>query len=395
MLIIFYSHPASFGQTTDELLKSKERNLEEQQEKVSEILDEIEDLKLQRLREQLDKYIPKDPEEYEIIKHSAMVLSYNEQHEQANWVMHIIPKDVIVGIVTRTNDFRPDPKVSTGSSNVEDYWNSGYDRGHLAASADFRWSKKALSESYYYSNMSPQDPGLNRNAWSDLEAQIREWVVDYGDLLVITGPILNDTLHKVPQGSHRVSIPEAYFKIVVDMNSEKTRAIAFLFPNKNVAYRPFQYVVSIDSIEALTGINFFPKIENSEEFESQSDLSLWKLSSTKISEAPQVIYDLEHVPTRQAVYFIGKECNVCGKVIATRFNKNTKSQITYINFDEPYPNTPFTAVLFGKDRINFTYEPEVYLKDKMICVKGIVQTYKGKPQIVVTKENQFSIYKEK
>ncbi|MCO5248183.1 MAG: DNA/RNA non-specific endonuclease [Chitinophagales bacterium] len=385
----------AWSQTTDELLKNKQESLEVQQEKVSEILDEIEDLKLQRLREVLEKYIPQDPQKYEIVTHSAMILSYNEKHEQANWVMHIIPKDVIVGTVTRTNDFRQDSSVSTGTANVDDYWESGYDRGHLAASADFRWSKKALSESYYYSNMSPQVPGLNRNAWSDLEAQVREWVVDYGDLIVITGPVLNDTLPKIPQGSHRVSIPTAFFKIIVDMNQVTPRAIAFLFPNKNVSYQPNKYVVTIDSIENLTGINFFPNLPDAETFESQSDLSKWKLSNTKLNQAPQVVYDLDHVPTRQAIYFLGKECNVCGKVIATRFNKSTKTQITYINFDEPYPNTPFTAVIFGKDRINFTYEPEVYLKDKMICVYGMVQTYKGKPQIIVNDEKQFSIYKTK
>lgn len=381
------------GQVTDDLIRSQQDKLNEQQGQVQNIIDEIEDLKLQKIREALQKYIPQDPQKHEIVTHSAMMLSYNEEHEQPNWVMHIVPKDVITGTITRTNDFRIDSSISTGSADVVDYWDSGYDRGHMAPSADFRWSKKALSESYYYSNMSPQNPELNRNSWNSLEIQIREWVVEHGELVVLTGPVLKSGLPKTQQGSYRLSIPEAYFKIVVDMKSETPKAIAFLFPNRNVSYSLPKYAVTIDSIEAVTGINFFPNVANAENFESTFDLKDWKVSSTKISEAPDFKYDLNHIPTRQANYFIGTECNVCGKVVGTRYNKNTETGLTYINFDELYPNTPFTAVVFGKDRINFTYEPELYLKDKMICVRGKVQLFKGKPQIVATSEEQFSIYK--
>lgn len=381
------------GQNTDDLIKTQQEKLSEQQNQVESILEDIENLKLQKIQETLKKYIPKESGNHEIIYHSAFVLNYNEEHEQADWVMHIIPKDVITGTVTRTNDFRIDPSVSTGTADVSDYWNSGYDRGHLAPSADFRWSKKALSESYYYSNMSPQKPELNRNSWNNLEIQVREWVVDHGDLLVITGPVLKENLPKIQQGSFRVSIPEAFYKIIVDMNQPQPKAIAFLMPNQSFKDNISNYVVTIDSIESVTNIDFFPNLANAEEFESSSDWKYWKYSSTKISEAPDFKYDLNHIPTKQANYFIGTECNVCGKVVATRYNKGSETGITYINFDELYPNSPFTAIVFGKDRINFTYEPEIYLKNKLICVKGKVELHKGKPQIIVNNEKQFSIYK--
>lgn len=240
--------------------------------------------------------------------------------------------------------------------------------------------------------MSPQHPELNRNTWNNLEIQIREWVVDHGELIVLTGPVLKNGLKKTQQGSHKLSIPEAYFKIVVDMNPDEPKAIAFLIPNKNVPNNLFQYVVTIDSIEALTGIDFFPSLSNADTFESHTDLQFWKTTKTKVSEAPNFKYDINHIPVKQVNYFVGSECNVCGKVVATRYNKNTATAITYINFDEPYPNTPFSAVIFGKDRINFTYEPEIYLNGKMICVRGKVQMYNGKPQIIATSEKQFSLY---
>ena len=117
-----------------------------------------------------------------------MSLVYSEEHEQAKWVAHIISPDIITGNVSRTNDFRPDPHVSTGSTVEEDYFlkylqpdssykydGYGFDRGHLAPSADFRWSTTALSESYFYSNMSPQRPEFNRGTWAELEG-LHSWV---------------------------------------------------------------------------------------------------------------------------------------------------------------------------------------------------------------------------
>jgi endonuclease G len=350
-------------------------------------------LKLQKIIQTLKKHLPAPLMNEEIVEHSAMILSYNEEHEQANWVMHMVTKDILYGTTGRTNDFRPDPKVSTGTADSVDYWNSGYDRGHLAPSADFRWSRDALSESYYYSNMSPQVPEMNRGAWAKLENQVREWAVDNDEVIVFTGPVLKPELPKVQQGSFRLSIPEAYYKIVVDLNdSIPHKAIAFLFPNKDVTYDIQRYVVTIDSVEKVTGINFFPSLPDAEILESRSELKEWSISNPAISKAPFIRYDADHIPAPQALYFINKECNVCGKVVGTRYNKNTETGITYLNFDKPYPDSPFTVVIFGKDRINFSYEPEVYLKNKVICVRGKVQLYKGKPQIVADRQAQVSLY---
>jgi len=384
---------ALFAQEVDELIRNKKAQLEEQRVQVDSILLELERLKLQRIVSELKQHLPAPLPQEEIVEHSAMILSYNEEHEQANWVLHMITKDVLYGTTGRTNDFRPDPKLSTGSATVEDYWDSGYDRGHLAPSADFRWSREALSESYFYSNMSPQVPAMNRGAWAQLENQVREWAIDAEELIVVTGPILKPNLPKVPQGSYRVSIPEAYYKIVLDINDEKSKAIAFVMPNKDVPYDLKLYAASIDSVERLTGIRFFPDLQD-QTIKSKVDLSLWPVSVSKVSESPYIKYDKNHVPAPQALYFIGQECNVCGKVVGTRYNKQTSTGITYLNFDIPFPNSPFTAVIFGKDRINFSYEPELYLKDKIICISGKVQMYKGKPQIIASNEAQISLYKD-
>ena len=126
----------------------------------------------------------------QIVYRSGYSLSYNEDHEQANWVAYTLTAVHARGTVKRINDFRVDPEIKTGSASLSDYKGSGYDRGHLAAAADMKWSKKVLSESFYMSNMSPQNPSFNRGIWKRLENQMRQWALDEQKLHIVTGGVL-------------------------------------------------------------------------------------------------------------------------------------------------------------------------------------------------------------
>ena len=105
---------------------------------------------------------PKPISGEQIINHFGYSLSYNEDHEQANWVFFELTDYEVSGIEKRKNQFRSDPKVKTKSASLSDYRGSGYDRGHLAPAADMKWSVTTMSESFYMSNMSPQRPSFNR-----------------------------------------------------------------------------------------------------------------------------------------------------------------------------------------------------------------------------------------
>jgi len=335
----------------------------------------------------------------QIVKHSAFVSSYNLSHRVPNYVVHVITKDILYGNITRTNDFRPDPLIKQNMSDSVDYWNSGYDRGHMAASADFKWNKKALSESYFYSNIIPQNSSLNQNAWNRLEMQVREWAIDNSELIVVTGPILKDNLPKLQQGSFKVSIPEFIYKIVLDYFPPTYKAIAFLYPNKNVPYEPEKHIVSIDSIETLTGIDFFPKLADSLEniLEAENDILLFDSNFFKHQKASQFTpqdFGKGKLNSLQAKDFVGKDACVCGKVVSTKFNENGKTNPTYINLDKKYPDQVFTLMIFGQDRQNFSYKPEEFLQGKTICIKGKITEYKGSPQIIANKEKQIEILKD-
>jgi endonuclease G len=335
----------------------------------------------------------------QVLKHAAFTVSYNPSHRLPNYVVHVIPKNILYGAQSRSNDFRPDPLLKKNSSDSLDYWNSGYDRGHMAASADFRWSRKALSESFYYSNIIPQNSSLNQGVWSKLETLVREWAIDNTELIVITGPVLNDSLPKIQQGSFKVSVPQYIYKIVLDYYPPQYKAIAFLYPNKSVPYELQKHIVSIDSIEKLTGIDFFPKLPDSVEdiVEAENNLADWDKNFEARETAEKFIpknFGNGKINTTGAIKFIGKDACVCGRVVSTKYKENGSTNPTYINLDKKFPEQIFTLMIYGGDRKNFSYKPEEFLQGKMICIKGKISEYRGTPQIIAGKEKQVEVLKE-
>lgn len=215
-----------------------------------------------------------------VIYHAAYSLEYCEKHEQAYWVAYELTKAETEKKFERTDKFIVDPKVSTSTANAEDYAKSGYDRGHLAPAGDMGWSEKSMIESFYYSNMSPQLPGFNRGVWKRLEDLVRDWAVENESIYVVTGPILHKNLNTI--GANKVSVPEKYYKVVLDYKEPVIKAIAFVLPNESSQESLSKYVVSIDSLEKLTGIDFFPKLEDKVEnsLEKATCVSCWTWKSS-------------------------------------------------------------------------------------------------------------------
>ncbi|MDY0014843.1 MAG: DNA/RNA non-specific endonuclease [Bacteroidales bacterium] len=207
--------------------------------------------------------IPECKADDTIVTHTGFSLLYNENHEQAVWVAYELSKEKTVKIAPRTNKFIVDPKVKTGTATNNDYKNSGYDRGHLAPAADMGWSYPSMKESFYFSNMSPQVPGFNRGIWKNLEELVRTWAVENEKIYIVTGPILTDNLPTI--GQNNVSVPSSYYKVILDYTLPEIKAIAFVIPN-NASKLPLQsYVVTIDKLEKITGIDFFPLLPDEQE----------------------------------------------------------------------------------------------------------------------------------
>ncbi|QEN03652.1 DNA/RNA non-specific endonuclease [Thiospirochaeta perfilievii] len=203
-------------------------------------------------------------------------LQYNEEYEQADWVYYRLTKDMVYGDEKRRDSFKVDSDIETGSAALKDYKSSGFDRGHLVPAADMKISKKAMSESFYMSNMSPQRPGFNRGIWKKLESFVRFWAVENEELYIVTGPVFTEETY-LTIGENRVGIPEYFYKVILDYKGEEIKAIGFLLPNKKSSIPIMKYALSVNDIEDLTGIDFFYNLpDDIEEFiEKDIDINLW------------------------------------------------------------------------------------------------------------------------
>jgi endonuclease G, mitochondrial len=209
-----------------------------------------------------------------VIKHQYYTLSYVEKHELAEWTAHKLSYESAHGSTSRTDNFRMDSKVRTGSATTADYKNSGYDRGHLVPAGDMRLNRSAMSDSFFMSNMAPQTAAMNRGVWRKIESQVRDWTKRGESLYVITGPVLSRIQDSI--GENRVSVPSYFYKIVLDYQNKTPRMIAFLVPNHSSKKWVDDFIVSVDYVEEITGLDFFAALPNDLEDDLESQISPWK-----------------------------------------------------------------------------------------------------------------------
>lgn len=215
------------------------------------------------------------PLQEQIIRHSGYTVSYNKDLKIPNWVSYELTREETKGKEKRGNRFIADPLVTGPIATNADYTRSGYDKGHMAPAADMKWSPEAMKESFYFSNMCPQHPQLNRRGWKNLEEKIRNWAIADSAIIIICGPIIEKQPKTI--GKNKVAVPQRFFKVVLSPFAKPIRAIGFLFNNEQAVEPLSLYVVTVDSIESLTNMDFFAplpdEIEN--KIEANANYSLW------------------------------------------------------------------------------------------------------------------------
>ena len=227
------------------------------------------------LGKDLETPIPLVPRQEQIIRHSGYTVSYNKDLKIPNWVSYELTREETKGKEKRGNRFIADPLVTGPIATNADYTRSGYDKGHMAPAADMKWSPEAMKESFYFSNMCPQHPQLNRRGWKNLEEKIRNWAIADSAIIIICGPIIEKQPKTI--GKNKVVVPQRFFKVVLSPFAKPIRAIGFLFNNEQAVEPLSLYVVTVDSIESLTNMDFFAplpdEIEN--KIEANANYSLW------------------------------------------------------------------------------------------------------------------------
>lgn len=211
----------------------------------------------------------------QIVHHNYYSLSYNEKFEQAEWVAYKLTSEHLSNQNFKRPYFEKDPKVKTQSASYWNFKNSGYNKGHLCPAGDRKFSEAAFNETFLTSNITPQLYEFNGGIWNRLEQKIRFWAKKHQQLYIVTGGILTSNLKTI--GSEKVAVPKQFYKIILDYHQPEIKAVAFLIPHEASDKGLYNFVVSIDEIENLTGIDFFPELPDEIELklEKSSNYTNW------------------------------------------------------------------------------------------------------------------------
>ncbi len=214
-----------------------------------------------------------------IIEYSGYTVCYDEASRIPVWVAYELTQDEVDGTVSRSGKyFRPDDTVNTVQADNSDYRGSGWSRGHMAPAGDFKWSDQAMWDTFYYTNCCPQDEKLNSGSWNVLENKVRIWARKFGRVYVVTGPIIGRNQGgKI--GFHEIVVPDAFFKAVLVYSGEEYHSIGFVMFNNSDSQKLIDSYLSINDLEKLTALDFFPAMDDSmeEQVEGTVDLALWDI----------------------------------------------------------------------------------------------------------------------
>ncbi len=225
--------------------------------------------------------IPRLTEErsQQIIEHIGYTVSYNHDWLIPNWVAYELTDEETAGEQERSDHFLPDPLVDGDPVVTKDYSKSGYDRGHMAPAADMKWSDQAMKESFYMTNMCPQNHSNNAGDWKDLEELGRDLAQKYKSIYICCGPIVTDTTITIGT-VRKIVVPQSFYKVLLRRKSDGSwTSIGFVMPNASGNRPLMTYMLPVDEVEQLTGIDFFYTLPDSIEEAVEADyiISDWTI----------------------------------------------------------------------------------------------------------------------
>lgn len=211
-----------------------------------------------------------------ILKRTAYSLSYNLEVLIPNWVAWHLTAEHADGECPRDKTYYEDTDVPSPRATNEDYRGSGWSRGHMCPAGDNKWDAKAMRESNLLTNICPQHASLNSGLWNVIESDCRKWAKKYGSVYIVCGPVLLNKEHETI-GRNKVVVPEAFFKVILRLNPEPA-AIGFIVRNNEGKKKKDQFINTVDDVERITGIDFFPALPDSieEKVEAYSNMEDWK-----------------------------------------------------------------------------------------------------------------------
>lgn len=209
------------------------------------------------------------------VSYMGMDISFNPELHIPNYVAWELTADEVDGPETRGNKFFCDENVA-GCPDTWDYSYSGYDRGHMAPAGDMKWSRKAMDETFFLTNICPQSGDLNRGAWKTVEEKCRARAKMDSALYIVCGPVPGEKPIEYI-GDSKVFVPRRFFKVICAPYAETPYAIGFIMPNSKVIGGAQKAAVAVDEVEKITGYDFFSELPDDLEnqIESRADFNRW------------------------------------------------------------------------------------------------------------------------
>lgn len=212
-----------------------------------------------------DQFVPFGYPSVQVEDHTKLCrITYTVNHDNTRktpiYSAELLLKEMFSGTNKRVNAFKADPDLSVGKrAELSDY-NKAYDRGHMTPFEDAKYKTAASLQTFYLSNMIPQNLYLNRGLWRSIENQTRKYAVaNIAGVYVFTGPVYAGKINTIGNG---VAIPSSVYKVIINKNTRQ--GVAYIVPNKNPkkGVKPDTYKVTISEVEKATGINFTPTLKD-------------------------------------------------------------------------------------------------------------------------------------
>lgn len=209
-----------------------------------------------------------------LIEHKGHTLVYNKKYNTPKWVAWTLTAERTYGNIPRSTKFYADPLLPKDNRvDWYEYKESGYDRGHMCPSGDNKWDPDAMNECFYMSNICPQDRTLNDGWWKYLEISCRDWARREGILYIVCGPVYKSK-PKMIGVHHAIGVPDGFFKVVLTLRKGHEKAVGFYYRNDDSEQPMKKAAMTVDDVEKMTGIDFYPSLDDELEERLESTLSM-------------------------------------------------------------------------------------------------------------------------
>lgn len=228
----------------------------------------------------------------EVRQYIGHALSYDQAKKTPRWVIEHLTKEKIVGIADRKHcRFKPDPNIpQIFSASNEDYLRSGWSRGHMAPAGDSKYSSEAMQETFYLSNIVPQNYENNAGFWNRFEMYCRDLAHRFDDVWIVSGPLSLPVQHEDGKksvtyqviGKDDVAVPTHLYKVILARKKQSAETLAqgaFIVPNLPISFQHQlpEYQVPLETLEKLSGFVFFPQVDKSKEVKNICEVDTCKL----------------------------------------------------------------------------------------------------------------------